>query len=151
MPVTAADFRLEFSGVRDEINRTFADYVRDDPRTQAEVDRLVAETRRVAEDVFEEAMSDVAADLKKSLSVPVNYGTRPPTRSAPGEFPRLDTGRLRGSVRHVTYVAGREALRGVVVTDTPYDKFLVRTRPYDRLIDSKWRRLVEQRLAIALR
>jgi hypothetical protein len=151
VPVTAADFSLDFSDVRQEINRTFADYVRDDPRTQNEVDRLVAEVRRTAEDVFEDALGDVAADLRKELSVPVNYGTRPPTRSKPGEYPRKDTGRLRGSVRHVTYRAGREILRGVVMTDTPYDQYLVRTRPYDRLIDSKWRRLVEQRLTIALR
>jgi hypothetical protein len=151
MAVTAADFRLDFYDVRQEIDRTFADYVRDDARVQVEVDRLIAEVRRTAEDVFEDALDDVAEDLRKSLSVPV---ARPPpqgVRSKPGEFPRLDTGRLRGSVRHVTYVAGREILRGVVVTDTPYDKYVVRTRPYDRLIQSKWQRLVEQRLTIALR
>lgn len=151
MPVNVFDITCDFAEVRKAIEDTFKDYIGDG--MGREVDALVNEVRDVAEDVLDGAIADVAKDLRKSLSVPVDKSRYPWIRSAPGEFPRLETGRLRGSVEGVTYRAGRERLRGVVVTNgnAPYDKYVVRTRPYDRLIESKWRRLIEQRLAIALR
>jgi hypothetical protein len=151
VPVTVFDITCDFADVRKGIEETFRDYVGEG--LGREVEKLVGEVRDVAEDALDGGIADVAKDLRKSLSVPVDKSRVPWIRSAPGEFPRLETGRLRGSVEGVTYRAGREQLRGVVATNgsAVYDKYVVRTRPYDRLIESKWRRLIENRLAIALR
>lgn len=116
----------------------------------AYADQLVRQMEAKVEAELEKLGSDVAADLRQLISVPVDHSTKPPTRSKPGEPPRADTGRLRDSVTHTVYRAGGR-LRLVVATNTPYAGYVNRTRPYRRIMNQRWKRRVEIRLAYSLR
>lgn len=59
---------------------------------QAEVERELEKRLALIGAVF-------TGYLKVRLSVPVDYGARPPIRSKPGEYPRMDTGKLKRSIR----------------------------------------------------
>lgn len=110
----------------------------------------MGDVRRAVEAIGEQLTDDVAADLRKAISIPVDYSTKPETRSKPGEYPRMDKKLLIGSVQGVTYWAG-DVFNMVVSTNTPYDEKLNSTRPFRDLTESKWARLAEQRFAIGLR
>lgn len=115
-------------------------------------DEIMADTMNVVEDALQSTLDDVAADLQKELSVPVDRSTKPPTRSNPGEYPRLDSGRLRASVQAVIYRAGKDKLNGVIATNTPYDERLVAIRrDFPTYIQQKWNRLIEQRQQLLLK
>lgn len=92
-----------------------------------------------AERAMEKVMSAAEADLRKELGVPVVRQGGKVIRSRPGEYPRKDTGRLQASVTHVVYRAGNFKVRGVVSTNTSYDGYVNRTRPYKELFERKWR------------
>jgi len=93
----------------------------------------------------------IADDLRQLISVPVGRDERGrvTVRSKPGEPPRKDTGRLYESVTHVVYRAGGR-VRLVVATNTPYAGFVNRTRPYRKIMNRRWKRRVEIRLAYSV-
>ena len=115
-----------------------------------ETDNIMRAVERDVETVMQQFVDDVAAELRRDLSVPVDRTKSPPTRSRPGQFPRRDKGRLVASVQAVVYRAAG-IIRGTVATNTPYDAFVNRTRPFVRLTEEKWRRRAEQRFAFSLR
>lgn len=102
------------------------------------------------ETVMQQFVDDVAAELRRDLAVPVDRSKSPPTRSRPGQYPRRDTGRLRESVQAVVYRAAG-VVRGTVATNTPYDGYVNRTRPFVRLTEEKWRQRAERKFAFSLR
>lgn len=117
-------------------------------------DEILAAAVDAVKPVLKELVDDVAADLRKALSVPVGRDSRGrvTVRSKPGEYPRKETGLLQSTVQSLTWQTGRAQLHGMVSTDTYYDKYLIAMRrDYKSYIESKWGRLAEQRFAIALR
>lgn len=105
----------------------------------AYADKITAELLDRTERKFEEFGKLIADDLRELLSVPVgrNSSGRVIIRSKPGEAPRMETGRLRGSVQDVVYrAAGR--VRLVVATHTPYARIVNRTRPYKAIMYKRW-------------
>jgi hypothetical protein len=150
MPVTIPlDFNFE------PVRREFEEMLRPhlNGREAAEADRIMVSVKRRAEEAIEQLGGDVADDLRKSLSVPVDYSTSPPTRSKPGEFPRMDSGDLLASVNYTVYrTGGRDRINLRVVTDKFYDAILIASgRRFDAYILARWSRLADQRVAIALR
>jgi hypothetical protein len=115
-------------------------------------DEIMFDTMNAVEDALQSTLDDVADDLRKELSIPVDRSTKPPTRSKPGEYPRLDTGRLKASVQATMYRTGKDQLHGVIATNTPYDERLVAIRrDYPAYIQGKWNRLIEQRQQLLLK
>jgi hypothetical protein len=113
-------------------------------------DEIFDKVLDTAEEVLDDLCRDVADDLRTEMSIPVDYSTKPPTRSKPGEYPRLDTGALVGSVSYVVYRAAGN-VKGVVATAVFYDKYVNATRPFANLIRAKWQSRAEQRFEIAFR
>lgn len=81
-------------------------------------------------DLFDDILNDVAKaqlrgaelvrdEIKRRISVPVDKSKKPWVRSKPGEPPRKDTGRLHGSIKIDTLVAG-DIAQASVNTETPY-------------------------------
>jgi hypothetical protein len=105
-------------------------------------DRIEAELTALAKECSE--------DLSRLLGVPVDYSTKPPTRSKPGEYPRRDTGQLQASVTFVVYRTGPWQVRAVVSVNTPYDAHLHRLRPFMDMLAQRWQKRAGDRLRYAL-
>lgn len=142
---------FNFEPVRREFEGMLRPYIGD--RAEAEAERIMVRVKMRAEDAIEQLGGDMAEDLRKNLSVPVDYSTSPPTRSKPGEYPRLDSGDLYRSVNYTVYRAGgKDKVNLRLVTDRFYDAILIASgRRFDAYILARWSRLAEQRVAIALR
>jgi len=108
-------------------------------------DEVMRDLSRRVEDLMEGVGRDVSTDLKKIISISVVRERGHVIRSKPGEPPRKDSGRLYNSVRYVVYRAGRDVYSVVITTETAYDVFVNATRPYAKIIESKWQGIVERR------
>jgi hypothetical protein len=116
----------------------------------------IAKGRRV----IEQAASDAADDLRKQLSVPAAVGGDGfafDISSSPGEFPRMRSGELRGSVYHrITENQGTRIYFEVGCT-APHSKFLehgtsrMAARPHLEPTRRKWNEILRQRLSAAFR
>ena len=144
----------DLADVRTGIRDALADVV-DPSRLDASVDEIFRAGRDRAEDAIQDLMDDAFGEFKRDISIPVDYSVKPEIRSAPGEFPRFDTGEFSNSAQVVVYRAGGDRIVGVIRVETAYAGRLNSHgqggRFYTELTESKWVVRAENRLIISLR
>lgn len=81
--------------------------VPDIQRNEASAERVYRQLRADNRGAFHIAGTMAVEEIREAISVPVDYGSKPPTRSKPGEPPRKDKGLLYEGVSYeVTEDAG---------------------------------------------
>jgi hypothetical protein len=120
-------------------------------------DEIMGRVVKIVRTEMEGGMRDAAEGLRGLIAVPVVREKGKVIRSAPGEPPRKDSGKLQASVASTVEVVAGDKIRGVVSTSTPYDKFLnegtsrMAARPFQMILEERWEQLIENRLDFAVR
>jgi HK97 gp10 family phage protein len=123
------------------------------PATQKFMADLLAIGRRV----IEQTAKDAAEDLRKGLSIPAASKADASfvISSAPGEFPRMRTGKLRASVFHRVIEDQGVRLYFEIGATAYYSRFLesgtsrMAARPHKAPTVEKWRPILTARLNAA--